>query len=193
MFVLCFLLRFCYDIRGACGGAPDSLDIGMRFSYCFHLIRGTIQYRNEKLTWKFTACMEKIGSEEETKDTEKTEKATEETGRIESRVFGENIFRSNKESRSLSEVCFTVGLVQKETEEKTTVYMAEDEKTQTKESLLDRIDSFLEKTEYKFEEFCDKIEELIRKKELVQIFWRQRNTGRLFERVSLNLKECYFA
>ena len=163
---------FCYDIRGACGGAPDSLDIGMRFSYCFHLIRGTIQYRNEKLTWKLQLAWKKIGSEEETKETEKTEKATEETGRESKAEFSEKI-SSEAERSSPKPVPKSVsqfGLVQKETEEKTTVYMAEDEKTQTKESLLDRIDSFFEKTEYKFEEFCDKIEELLRKKELVADF-----------------------
>lgn len=37
-------------------------------------------------------------------------------------------------------------------------------------SFLDKADSFLEKTAYKFEQLCDKIKELIRKKELVMDF-----------------------
>ena len=197
MFVLCFLLRFVMISVEHAAGRRFKLDIGMSISLTvFHLIRYDYEYRNEKLTWKLQLAWKKeLEVKRRQRNTEKTEKATRKQGGNLKQEFSEKI-SSEAERSSPKPVPKSVsqfGLVQKETEEKTTVYMAEDEKTQTKESLFDRIDSFFEKTEYKFEEFCDKIEELIRKKELVAIFWRQRNTGRLFERVFLNLKECCFA
>lgn len=77
------LAPLCYRVNADCEGDLDSLYVNARFSWLFHLFRGTISYDGRKLDWDIRIAWRKMGQDPGEKKTPSEKNKTSEEVRTE--------------------------------------------------------------------------------------------------------------
>lgn len=152
--LICLVLftPFCYQIRACCSGTLETLNAEMKFSLFLHLISGQIQYIDGNMHWNIRAAWKKITSEksEEEKELPEAKEPPEAGKSLETNSEKKTVRNPETKSEKLPE--------QKK------VSLNEQKKEQKK------IESIFKKIKYTFRSFCDKINALLRKKEILMDF-----------------------
>lgn len=171
-----------YEVKGKCDGDLSSLNIGLKFSYFLRLVSGDVQYAEEKLVWKLRIAWKRMSSEEEIQDVaEETAEEVKEvvtSGVQKAEEFIDEIPDSERTKPPISDSEKPEPRVtrkpQKTSEEtvmaKKTKPADKPEEKPVKETADTDKESFFEKLSCKFQEICDKIKELIRKKDIIMAF-----------------------
>lgn len=165
-----------YQADGICKGKLSTLEAGIHFHVLFHLVSGSIQYKDGKLLWNIRAAWIRLGSE-----TEKEAVTEEVTERIEYRPDTEDDIKQDTKENQKS--------VQSEAEEdQEQILIAAEEKIEAENpsqkqdgaeekenpkmgsGITEKVSAFFEKIKYTFSNICDKIKVLLKKKEIVMTF-----------------------
>lgn len=183
-----------YEINAKCAGGLSSLDGRVNFSYFLHLISGSVRYADKKLVWKLRIVWKKLSSEEDAAEVVKG--AADEAGDVLETSL-EIVDKAADHSISIEEeygkpeeipdmkIDAADGMTDKnrdtsyfkaesvtETIKEETVPHEKKRKAKTQKDKGKRKDRdhFFEKMSCKFEAICDRIKELIRKKDIVMDF-----------------------
>lgn len=143
-----------YEVKGKCDGDLSSLNIGLKFSYFLHLVSGDVQYAEEKLVWKLRIAWKRMSSEEEIQD------VAEETAEEVKEVVTSGVQKAEEVIDEIPD------------SERTKPPISDPEIPEPGETRKPQktSESFFEKLSCKFQEICDKIKELIRKKDIIMAF-----------------------
>lgn len=160
-----------YELSGKCDGELSSLNVKVKFSYFFRLISGVVQYTDETIIWKLRIAWKKAGSEE-AKAAAKSDvkEAAEEIAEtmVESTTVPETSSVKPETTVRAEDKVRTERVV--DTEETAKTEPSVNVTKQKTETASEAQDGFFEKIAYKFEQLCDKIEEISKKKDCIMDF-----------------------
>ncbi|WP_251387193.1 DUF2953 domain-containing protein [Mediterraneibacter agrestimuris] len=163
-----------YEIKAKCDGDLDSLDGRVKFSYFLHLISGSIRYADKRLVWKLRIAWKKLSSEEDA--AEAVKEAADEAGdvleaglesvdeAVDEAVKHSAEEKYGKPAEILDMKTNAAGGI---TDQNRNIsHLKSENVTET----IKEENAPQEKVSCKFESICDKIKELIRKKDIVMDF-----------------------
>lgn len=144
-----------YHGDASASGTADSIKANIKFSWLLHLISGYVTYENKEMNWQVRILWKKL-------NVEKEEKKSECDGSIHEKQPQENIPKKAAVEENVS---------QESNADKTTLNHTEADKSETeKQKAKTKKRNFFEKIKYTFQNICDKIKMLIKKKEQLQEF-----------------------
>lgn len=145
----------------------DSMEGSVRFSWLMHLISGELVYHEGNLTWHIRTAWKRYDNSDDS-DIKEAHKSTK-----------------DKKENTVKERTVIEKKPEQKTEEKTKYEKVTDE-TADRSSFFERLyvrwKSFLEKIEYTFSKFYDKIKSLKRKKERLNAFLQNKSHQNAFHR-----------
>lgn len=152
--LICLVLftPFRYQIRACCSGTLETLNAEMKFSLFLHLISGQIQYIDGNMHWNIRAAWKKITSEK-TEENEEESSTDINTERADADLQVERKAEVKEPDISV---------------EKESVELSKQKKLSGTEP--QNTESIFKKIKYTFRTFCDKINALLRKKEILMDF-----------------------
>lgn len=145
---------FRYVVKAKCDGDLPSLNISLRFSYFLRLVSCDVQYAEEKLVWKLRVAWKRMSSEEEIQD------VAEETAEEVKEVVTSGVQKAEE----------VIDEIPDSERTKPPISNPEIPEPGVTRKPQKTSESFFEKLSCKFQEICDKIKELIRKKDIIMAF-----------------------
>lgn len=181
----------CYEVSAKCDGTIESLRAKAKVTWLLHLVRADAFVKGTKLKWQIRAAWIKkssamsLGERKEGQDDEEKSKTNESDKKIQKvkKTDSENEVseKTNEVIENIEEKheeCRLEGN-HDESEEADTQASGESEKT----SIGDKINKIIRKIKTSIQNICDKVKDLLQKKEKITEFLTEESHVRAFKKV----------